>query len=92
MEVMKEHCEFSKPTEHKEFMYPYSSGSIRCKDTGKSEPSEADFEYALCHKEGMDFCTFQGLQYDFGLVEVEFPTGSGRRMAWPTCCSCKKHY
>ena len=87
---MKEHCEFKKPTPHGNFMFPYSSGYIRCKVP--SEDAHIDLEYAMCHQEGMDFCKFQGLVYDFGVADMEFPAGSGKRIAWAECCSCMKHF
>ena len=90
LEVWKEYCNFTRPTEHREFMFPYAEGTIHCKVPYEhlNATFSMDFPYTICHDEGLDYCTSQGLQHDFGLVNIEFPFGSGRYMVWPTCCTC----
>ena len=96
MEFMKQNCRFDQPTEHLNYMYPFAKGNMYCKDSGNltadGTPTEAVLEWKLCYSKGMDYCSYMGLQYDYGLVTLEFPTGSGKQLIYPTCCTCQKHY
>ena len=94
MKVMKKHCEFKRSTRHTGYTFPHTKGEMHCTDTGAlnrdGTPAVRVFEFRQCWLAGIEYCWAMGLDYDFGLVHVEMPTGSGNRLFWPACCSCKE--